>query len=158
MVMNVVKPLRRVRINLLIMALILCFTIYVFLSSVVVSNALMLSWIVRVMLLLHFSLGFLGLMLILLQRSRKEILLYYIAILMLAPLYVSDLVFKGYLSYSLDNDEHTVIPSMRSTAANMMLDSTGKLDVRLDPHYLYPLEYLVVYILKIISGIPYLTS
>jgi len=146
------------RINLLTMALILCFTLHVFLSSVVVSSALTLSWIVRVTLLLHFSLGFLGLMLILLQRSRKETLLYYIVIFMLAPLYVSSLFSKGIYLILLDNDEYTVIPSMRSTAANIMLDSTGKLDVRLDPHYLYPLEYLVVYILKITSGMPYLPS
>ncbi|MEM1832005.1 MAG: hypothetical protein QXJ64_06895 [Thermosphaera sp.] len=147
------------KINLLVMVLILCFALYGFLSSVAVSNALMLSWIIRAMLLLHFSLGFLGLMLILLQRSREATLLHYIVILMLAPLYVSGLFSKGiYLILFNNNDEYTVIPSMRSLAANIMLDRTGKLDVHLDPHYLYPLEYLAVYILKITSRISYLPS
>lgn len=152
------KLFRHLRINFLITALILNFALYVFLSKIVVGSSLMLSWIVRVILLLHFSLGFLGLMLILQQRSRKEILLYYIVIFMLAPLYVSSLFSKGVYLVLFDSDKYTVIPSMRSTAANIMLDSSGKLDVQLDPHYLYPLEYLVVYILKIILGIPYLPS
>ncbi|MEM4922582.1 MAG: hypothetical protein QXU65_06280 [Sulfolobales archaeon] len=71
---------------------------------------------------------------------------------------MSGLFSKGIYLILFDNDEHIVIPSMRSTAANIMLDSTGKLDVHLDPHYLYPLEYLVVYMLKTTSGIPYLPS
>ncbi|MEM4452194.1 MAG: hypothetical protein QW182_03180 [Thermosphaera sp.] len=152
------RSFRRVRINLLIPVFTLCFILYVFLSNVVVSNALMLSWIVRLLLLLYFSLGFLGLMLILLQRSRKETLLYHIVIFMLASLYVSGLFSKGIYFILFNSDEHTIIPSMRSTAAKIMLDNTGRLDVRMDPHYLYPLEYLVVYMLKTIVGIPYLTS
>ncbi|MEM1831702.1 MAG: hypothetical protein QXJ64_10620 [Thermosphaera sp.] len=152
------RSFRRVRINFLILVLTLCFILYVSLSNVVVSNVLMLSWIVRLLLLLYFSLGFLGLMLILLQRSRKEALLHHIVIFMLALLYVSGLFSKGIYFILFDNDEHTIIPSMRSTAAKIMLDNTGRLDVHMDPHYLYPLEYLVVYMLKTIVGIPYLTS
>ncbi|MEM1831121.1 MAG: hypothetical protein QXJ64_06200 [Thermosphaera sp.] len=118
----------------------------------------MLSWIIRMLLLLHFSIGFLKLLSVLLQLYNKTTLLYYIVTFMLASLYVSALFTKGAYSILFDSNGFTVIPSMRSTAANIMLDNTGKLDTQVDPHYLYPLEFLVVYIIKITLRIPYLLS
>jgi hypothetical protein len=62
-------------------------------------------------------------------------------------------VVKGYSSglASLPSDIR-VLPRMRATVAYEILHDSGRLDPLLEPHLAYPQEFIVVYILKLVTS------
>lgn len=127
-----------------------------FLPAFDLKCALLISWLYRLSLLLQILLCFLGSFFAAVKKMRKEIFLVTILFSMFS-LYVAKLFSKG-VFFALSDEDTAIIPSMRSSAAYIMLKMDGKLDFQLDPHYLYPLEYLATYVCTIITGLTYQSS
>ncbi len=74
-------------------------------------------------------------------------------LLFLFPLLLLQYVVKGYSSglASLPSDIR-VLPRMRATVAYEILHDSGRLDPLLEPHLAYPQEFIVVYILKLVTS------
>jgi hypothetical protein len=64
-------------------------------------------------------------------------------------------VVKGYSSgFALLSSDIKVLPRMRASTAYEMLRDSGRLDPQLDPHLAYPQEFMVLYILSLITSQP----
>lgn len=121
------------------------------------SHALTVSMVYRLALSTQMILYFIILLSILLRAVNESLdrsLIIVITLYTMFSIYVAKLFSKGAYTALIDWNL-TIIPSMRSSAAYIMLSNEGKINFQLDPHYLYPLEYLAVHIVSCITGLPY---
>ncbi len=81
--------------------------------------------------------------------TRNEVYLIFSLFIALNAIYVSKLFHRGVYYVLFTNAP--ILPSMRTSAAIMMLND-GHIDI-IDPHYLFPSEYIIVWLISKAAGL-----
>ncbi len=147
--MNNKKPLMY---NIIILIVILIIYDYTTISGTVTNNYNIALFVQRLLLIIQFvPLAILNVKIFFKANLSKYDMLYLVLSIALAlnAEYITHIFSIG--AYYLLQNDYQILPTMRTPAAILMLDS-GQLKI-IDPHYLFPSEFIIVWLLSKFTGL-----